>query len=107
MNAKYIAPLLGVLSVLCLVAMAGFAKAQSPETNCGPREQLIGNLDKKYHEKRVAQGLISDELMMEIYASDVGTWTYIVVGASGRACIAGFGDNFEHDTSAFKPGQGS
>ena len=44
---------------------------------------------------KVASGVVSGQLRMEVYANSDGKWVIVVHGQRGRSCIKTFGTNFE------------
>ncbi len=59
---------------------------------CGPRKAVIKQLSKQFSEHRKARGLISSEVLMELFASKNGTWTVILSNAQGVSCVLTAGD---------------
>jgi hypothetical protein len=109
MSPKYVPVILAGLAVLCLVAM-GVNYASAAQSQCGPRAEVISQLAKQYHEVPLAVGTINDKVIMELYASVEGTWTYLLSNTDGISCITGAGANFQFDTKMFdkaKPGADS
>lgn len=111
MSGKTMTALIAGSAAFCLFAMgvlwSSGVKAQEATPNCAPRPEIVKNLHEKYKEKQIAFGLVSPTVVMELYASDSGTWTFLMVGTNGRACVAGYGEAFQHTDDPFKPGQGS
>ena len=66
--------------------------------NCANRSQVIDFLAKQYSEKAAAVGLINQQAVMELYASDNGTWTLVVTDVSGRSCVILAGKSWEQIT---------
>ena len=38
---------------------------------------------------------MGDQTLMELYASDSGTWTLVITGVNGQSCIVAAGEGFE------------
>ncbi len=53
---------------------------------CAERTEFLAYLDDKYEEAPVSMGLMADGRVIEVLASDKGTWTIIVTKASGVSC---------------------
>jgi hypothetical protein len=80
------------LILLCCAAFAGEAAAQAPCTN---RTDLIKLLDSKYKEGPVSFGMANSKTVVEIFASENGTFTIIATQASGMSCIIAAGQDWE------------
>lgn len=78
--------------ILCLCATHAFA--QSPR-NCGPRDKVVGMLSSKYKETRRSIGLGAGNRVMEVYASEEGSWTVVVTMTNGLTCLIASGQSFE------------
>ncbi len=60
---------------------------------CGERDKIVATLEDRYGESRRALGIQNDgNRVMELYASDKGSWTAVVTDTKGRACILGVGE---------------
>lgn len=71
-------------AALCCILMVSGASAQAP---CGPRDLIVSQLKQKYKEEPVATGLINTTVLMEVYASEAGTWTVTTTDTHGTMCI--------------------
>lgn len=74
-----------------LFAAAGPAQAMQ----CAPRTAMIEGLQADYKESLTAGGLQSENIMMEVWASEeTGTFTVILTTSSGVSCIVAAGTNW-------------
>lgn len=80
------------LCVACLAAFAGNAMAQVP---CAKRTDLVKLLESKYKEGPVSFGTANGKNLIEIYASEKGTFTIIATQATGTSCIIAAGEDWE------------
>lgn len=78
-----------------VAAGASASPAQQPQGVCFLRDELQANLARDYQERQSAYGRVGDEAVMEIYASDTGTWTLVMTDTSGNSCILAAGDGYE------------
>ncbi len=62
---------------------------------CGDRERLVGELQQHFNEEVTAVGLVDQNAMVEIFASESGSWTIIATGTDGVSCILSAGEGFE------------
>lgn len=62
---------------------------------CAPRDQVAAGLATGFDETRRAIGLSSPSQMLEIFASEAGSWTIIVTGPDGMTCLVASGQGFE------------
>ena len=71
------------------------ASAQAAQT-CGDRHTVIERLQSRFGESRQSIGLIQNNSVMEVFASnDTGTWTIVVTLPSGLTCLIAAGQAFE------------
>lgn len=87
------------VSVLAAVAATStsipYAEAQT--VPCGPRESIVQALDGKYEERRIGAGLQPGRGVVEVYASESGSWTLLLTLPNGAACILGAGEAWADD----------
>lgn len=77
-----------------MVLAADRVVAQS--SNCAPRATVIERLTEKYGETRRSIGLGSNNVVVEVYASDAsGSWTIIATLHNGMSCLVAAGQSFE------------
>ncbi len=79
--------LASILSVLSLPAMA--------QVVCSERGKFLERLASGYEEMPVAMGLASNGSVVEVLASDGGSWTIIVTTPTGRSCVVASGEAWE------------
>lgn len=88
----------GAAMLISGLAISAAADAASPA--CGPRDQLLGELAKQYHEAPVALGLDNSGALIVVLASDDGgTWTIVVNRPNGTSCLVASGEEWQ----ALKP----
>lgn len=78
--------------VLALTAFAGSATAQ---TVCNERTKFVDQLAGKYSENTVALGLVNNGSVLEILASNKGSWTILVTKPDGISCVVATGEAWE------------
>ena len=71
------------------------APAQPQKPPCGPRAAIPEGLAKKYKEFPTARGLTSEGLMIEVFASESGSFTVLMNRPDGIACILSGGEVWE------------
>lgn len=75
-------------AALALGLSAGAGHAQE----CGPTDVARHTLADRFGEQPVARGLDSRGVIMELWVSvETGTWTVLIIGPDGEACLAGYG----------------
>lgn len=79
---------------LALVAITGLL-SPAQAVMCTKRSELLTALDTRYHERAQAIGLISKRGVLEVYASQKGTWTVFVTNPNGISCVVASGEAFE------------
>jgi hypothetical protein len=87
--------LTAVLSAL-LIGWGALPSALRAEAVCGQRGQIVAGLDKKYAEKPTAMGLSSNGTVLEVLASDSGSWTLIITHPNGISCLLAAGEDWEN-----------
>lgn len=63
-------------------------------SECAAYDDMIGILESRFAETVRATGLAATGTVMQIIASEAGTWTIIVVDPTGQACIAAHGTGY-------------
>ncbi|MGQ0564701.1 MAG: hypothetical protein ACT4OK_06480 [Gemmobacter sp.] len=91
MTKELIALSLGFAGLLFLTHPAQ-AQAQA---QCGPRAAVVKTLAEKYAETRRSIGISANNMVMEVYAADAGTWTITVTTPQGMTCLVASGQGFE------------
>ncbi len=89
-----------LISVM-FVTLAGFVSS-SQAAMCTKRENLLSALNSQYREHRQAIGLISRNGVLEVFASEKGTWTVFVTNPKGMSCVVASGHAFEQMPKASK-----
>lgn len=62
---------------------------------CGERERMVRDLDREFHERPLASGLVDEDAVMEIFVSAAGTWTILATGTDGLSCVMAVGEGFD------------
>jgi hypothetical protein len=61
---------------------------------CGERSDIIEKLKSGYGEKPASLGLTATGSMIEVFASDNGTFSIIVTRPGGNSCLVAAGNNW-------------
>lgn len=100
---KRLLPLFAGVTGLAL-CFAGPAMAQSARV-CAPYPVVAERLAERYAEARVGRGLGADGRLLEVWASpETGSWTVLLVAASGTACLVASGQGYERMDEALTRG---
>lgn len=100
-----------VLAVSPLVSATGGEPARSPlapeasmleMAMCGDRDAVLSELKQQFDERPLAVGQVDGNAVIEILASDSGSWTILATGTDGMSCIVSAGEGFE--STARPPG---
>ncbi len=87
------------LGIAAMVFAASQSNAQTVSTEstaqCAVRSEVVTVLATRDKETRHSIGLAAGNQMMEIYASDAGSWSILFTRADGLACLVASGQNFE------------
>ena len=61
---------------------------------CAERADILAHLSTKFEENPIAMGLTSDGKVLEVLASEAGSWTIIVTMPTGITCGLSFGESW-------------
>lgn len=97
------------LAAACMlgVFVAGPAMSQQPQQPpqqptqsalCGVRAEIISKLSKDFKEAPMAVGMVDQANVLEIFVSDVGTWTILASRPDGTSCIVSAGEGWDSKT---------
>jgi len=78
-----------------VMTLALVGTASAAEQICERREIMVANLTEKYGEAVQSIGLDTTGNLLEIYASDEGSWTALLTSPRGQACVVAAGEAFE------------
>lgn len=78
-----------------LTALAAASPVVAQQT-CGPHSGVAAYLAENYSESRELIGLSSDGLVMELYASEGGSWTLTATSPDGVTCLIGAGIAYQY-----------
>jgi len=79
----------------------------SAQLMCGPRAPLVETLASQYQERQAYLGLTKEAQVMEIWVSEIGTWTLLVTLPSGVTCLTASGNGFDVVPPTAEPGDPS
>ena len=77
--------------VFYLSLMSWTAYAQGGAV-CSDRDKIRNHLGDRYAEYVIAVGLSNNGKMLEVYSSESGSWTIVVVDPYGEACVVASGE---------------
>lgn len=97
---------LGLIAASLLgIVVAGPAMSQQPTQQpaqqsalCGVRTEIISKLSKDFKEAPMAVGMVDQTNVLEIFVSDVGTWTILATRPDGTSCIVSAGEGWDSKT---------
>jgi hypothetical protein len=81
--------------VAALIAFNALPTVGQAQTVCGSRADFVKKLQKGYAEKPVSVGLASNGSMIEVFASENGTFSIVITQPSGNTCLVAAGDNWQ------------
>lgn len=88
--------LVRVLTALGLLAMTPQARAEDAPAACAAHDDVVRKLADRYGEVRTSIGLHKSDSVVEVFTSArTGTWTIVVTGADGLACLLAAGQRWE------------
>ena len=77
------------------VVMTLFAVPSQAQQVCGKRADIVKRLNSGFEEQRRSAGLAADGNLVEVFASEQGTWTIIYTQPGGLTCLVAVGDNWQ------------
>lgn len=84
-----------LLSALTLSMLTAPAFAQSPTPvaggMCGERGALVGLLKQQFGEEQEDAKLQSEQALVELFASEKGTWSILLSSPNGMSCVVAAG----------------
>jgi hypothetical protein len=83
------------LAALSIAFVSQSAGAQPQRPLCGSRNIILEQLDKSYSEKPQAVGLSADGGVVEIFASEGGSWTVLITYPNRTSCMILAGRTWE------------
>lgn len=83
------------LACLGLVLVLATASTAGAPPRCGPRDAVVQRLADRYGEAPQSVGLAANNQIIEVFASDGGTWSVLLTRADGTTCLMASGTNFE------------
>lgn len=84
--------ILGVLLIGSSFISTAAAAAQSV---CGTHGTVSENLKKGYAEAPVSMGVTTNGAVIEVFASEKGTWTLVLTQPNGLSCLIAAGLDWE------------
>ncbi len=83
-----------ILAAFLLPFLSSSAAAQQPV--CGDRDHIASELLRQHGEKPVARGVLLDGAhVLEVFAAPSGSFTVLITGTQGIACIPAAGLGWE------------
>ena len=89
-----------------LIIAAAFvllSSAAVAQNICAPRDDVVKRLWAKWQEAQITVAMINDGRLLEIFASEKGSWTAIISDPNGRSCVASAGQEWTIFVSPKKP----
>ena len=81
-------------AVAFVLALCSAAPAFSQAMVCGAKDKVEARLQAGYSEVPVAEGL-APAGVIQVWASEAGTFTVVLVRTDGLACLLAVGDSFD------------
>jgi len=85
---------LALMAIVLVSITPSLSQAQS-HAFCGERASVVAGLENKYSETPVSIGLATNGAVIEIFASQQGSFTIMITTPKGRSCLVAAGHNWE------------
>lgn len=89
MKDKFVALSFGFVAVIFATQNAHAAPT------CAPRAEILDKLVTRYSEERQSIGIAANNSVIEVFASETGSWSIIATMTSGETCLIATGESFE------------
>lgn len=89
------APLACLSIAMIFASGVAVAPATAQQAVCGERTRMTDYLKVKYAERQDSMGVTRDGKVMEVFSSNDGTWTMLMSYPDGKACVVGYGQNWQ------------
>lgn len=96
----------GLAALSAVALFTGADRATSENSVCVPREDLVAQLSAQFNENQKAVGLIGEQAVMEVFASDQGSWTIVSTDINGTSCIIAAGEGWDDTFAIQEVGEG-
>ncbi len=83
-----------ILGVL-LIGSSFISTAAAAQPVCGSHGTVAENLNKGYAEAPVSMGVTTSGSVIEVFASENGTWTLVITQPNGLSCLIAAGLDWE------------
>ena len=85
-----------ILGLIAACALFISAPSANAEQVCAARDKAVMQLEKQFEERVSGRGLATNgKRMVELFVSEVGSWTVLVSEPTGRSCIVASGDSWQ------------
>ena len=88
---RYMMTIAGAL----LIGWTVFPPEVQAQAVCGEHREVVSKLKKGHSETPVSMGLASNGAVIEVFASDKGTFTIIMTLPSGMSCLMAAGEDWQ------------
>ena len=84
--------MIAILGVLLVISPFNPAAAQPV---CGERNKFTNRLEQSFAEHPIAMGLTDKGAVLEVFASQNGSWTFLITMPNGLTCVVASGQSWE------------
>lgn len=78
-----------------LIAFSVMPSGSQAQMVCGDRSDFVAKLKNGYAEKPVSVGLASNGSVIEVFASQKGTFSIVITKPGGSSCMVATGDSWQ------------
>jgi len=84
------------IGALVIFIWSGFASPVQGQPLCGERGKVLSSLKDKYEEVPVSIGLANNGTVVEVLASDKGSFTILTTRPDGLTCLVSAGNSWQN-----------
>jgi len=85
-----------LITAVTFVSLMSFVFPASAQGLCGERVDIIDTLKTRYQEAPISMGLAGNGGVVEVFASQKGSWTIVVTQPTGVTCVVSAGESWEN-----------
>lgn len=88
--------ILTATTAFLLLVSPSLAQPQNPQRGCGERADVLAQLKTRFEEAPIGVGATRGGAIVELTASEIGTWTLLLSMPNGVSCIMASGEGWQN-----------
>ncbi|TKT75480.1 hypothetical protein [Aquamicrobium sp. LC103] len=79
---------------VALASLLATLPAAAQTRSCAGRAEVIAWLEERFGERPIGVGVVGDHTIVELHASETGTWTILATSLTGQSCMVSSGHSW-------------